>query len=230
MNNSECFGDIEKDGVYECTTPMTGTYIGFVRTGTGTNYYSFREIWAFAWVPFDETNTTLKADQMPNTSLANAVHLMSSPESNIGITSNSLFTTGPAVNSYWMMQLSATMHVKSVLVIGDWNTLGTTLKDWKVTVGDNPDPLLNPEILTSSSGGREVNVNAWGMYVAIIRTTDTTTLVLGYVGVFATAYDCSLTNTVTVPSLSETIDAGSIYSYTVTNSLNAACIAKVSVV
>lgn len=128
------------------------------------------------------------------------------------------------------MQLGAKMHVKSVLVIGDWKTSNDTLKNWQVTVGDNPDPVSNQIILdTNSSGGMEVHVNAWGIYVAIIRTTDTGTLVIGYVGVFASEYDCSLTNTVTVASLPETIDAGSTKTYTVVNSLNESCIEKITI-
>jgi hypothetical protein len=42
------------------------------------------------------------------------------------------------------------MHVKAVLVIGDWDTFGTTCKDWILTVGDNYNPLLNPTIFSSS--------------------------------------------------------------------------------
>jgi hypothetical protein len=36
-----------------------------------------------------------------------------------------------------------------------------------------------------------VKVDSWGQFVAIIRTTATHPLKLGYVGVFATSYDCS---------------------------------------
>jgi hypothetical protein len=42
-----------------------------------------------------------------------------------------------------------------------------------------------------TEGGKEFIVNALGRYVAIIKTEATTALKLGYVGVFATSYDCS---------------------------------------
>jgi hypothetical protein len=45
------------------------------------------------------------------------------------------------------MDLGSSKHVKAVLIIGDVLdalTSITTLGDWKLTVGDNADPLLNP--------------------------------------------------------------------------------------
>ena len=59
-----------------------------------------------------------------------------------------------------------------------------------MTVGDNVDPNLNPIIPSSSSWAKEVKVDAWGKFVAIIRKTATYPFVLGYVGVFASLYDC----------------------------------------
>lgn len=47
---------------------------------------------------------------------------------------------------------------------------------------------------------------------------------------FATPFDCSLTNTFTVASLPQTIFIGSTHTYSLVNSLNAACIDNVSVV
>ena len=73
-------------------------------------------------------------------------------------------------------------------------------------------------------------VDAWGQHVAIIKTTATAALKLGFVGVFATPYDCNLINTVTVASLPETIFVESTHTYTVVNSLNASCIESITVI
>ena len=81
------------------------------------------------------------------------------------------------------------MHVKAVLLIGDYVDK-TNTQDWMLTVGDNVDPHLNPMILSSMTWATEVKVDAWGQFVAIIRTTGAKPLVLGYVGVFASLYDC----------------------------------------
>ena len=78
-----------------------------------------REIWAYSWVPFDETNSILSADVMPNGTLNNSVHLVSSPLADRGFMENTLFSTGPAVNCFWKMDLGSSMHVKSVLIVGD---------------------------------------------------------------------------------------------------------------
>jgi hypothetical protein len=48
-----------------------------------------------------------------------------------------------------MMDLGSLMHVKVVLIIGDYSTKANT-QDWKLTVGNNPNPLLNPQIFPSS--------------------------------------------------------------------------------
>ena len=57
------------------------------------------------------------------------------------------------------------MHVKVVLIIGDYETQANT-QDWKLTVGNNPDPLLNPQVFplsgTSLTWATEVKVDAWG--------------------------------------------------------------------
>jgi hypothetical protein len=87
---------------------------------------------------------------MPNGSLINSVHI----EENLptgpdhltsvgGIKTDDFFSTAPAVNCWWMMNLRSSMHVKVVLIIGDYSTKANT-QDWKLTVGDNPNPLLNP--------------------------------------------------------------------------------------
>jgi hypothetical protein len=64
---------------------------------------------------------------------------------------NTLFETGPAMNCFWKMDLRSSKHVKAVLIIGDVldaYTSNTTLRDWKLTVGDNSDPLRNPTFFT----------------------------------------------------------------------------------
>ena len=121
------------------------------------------------------------------------------------------------------------MHVKAVLMIGNYVTQANT-KDWIITVGNNSNPNLNPTIFSSTIWARETKIGAWGQIVAIIRTTSTAPLQLGYVGVFASLYDCSITNTFIVASLPETILSGTIHTYTLVNSLDASCIDVVSVI
>jgi hypothetical protein len=57
------------------------------------------------------------------------------------------------------------MHVKIVLIIGDYKNKANT-RDWILTVGDNPDPLLNPQVYpisgTSTLWATEVKVGLWG--------------------------------------------------------------------
>ena len=192
--------------------------------------YGIREIWAFVWHTLKEPDFILSSNVMPNLTLANSLVLLSSPVNGEGITINNLFITGPAINCYWLMNLKQNMHVKALLAIGDFQTETTTrLNDWKVTVGNNQDPLENQTILSSTSGGREVKINAWGQWVAIIRTTDTDFLELGFVAVFAKPFDCNLVNTFTVDGLPDTIWVGSNHTYVLVNSLIANCIDYVTV-
>ena len=189
---------------------------------------------AYSWFPFDENTSgvILTSDVMPNTSLINSVHVnIVGTITNTfgGIKDDSLFSTGPAVNCFWMMNLGSSMHVKAVLLMGDYNNKANTA-NWSLTVGDNSNPILNAVIISSSVWARDIKVGAWGQFVAIIRSTATSFLRLAYVGVFATAYDCNLTNTFTVASLPATIPVGSTYTYTVINSLNAICIDSVYLV
>jgi hypothetical protein len=60
-----------------------------------------------------------------------------------------MFSTGPATNCFWMMNLGLPMHVKVVLLIGDNLTKANT-QDWKLTVGNNSDPLMNSQVFPST--------------------------------------------------------------------------------
>lgn len=98
-----------------------------------------------------------------------------------------------------------------------------------MTVGENSDPLSNPIIFSSSKWATEVKVGAWGQFVAIIRTTGTGPLRLGYVGVFAAYYDCN-TIVFTAPLLSASIPPSGTHSYSLDPNLDSACNAIVTAV
>ena len=54
-SNAEC-KSIDREGIFVCTTPLTGTNVGLTRTVSRTgadNYYHISEIRAYTWVPFD---------------------------------------------------------------------------------------------------------------------------------------------------------------------------------
>ena len=70
--NAVCKANIDRDGIFVCDTPLTGTYVGLTRTaigGSDNNAWHFAEIRAYPWVQFDELTSTLSADVMPNASL-----------------------------------------------------------------------------------------------------------------------------------------------------------------
>ena len=82
---------------------------------------------------------------MPNASLVDSVNI------NIvgmvtydfgGIKNDRLFSTGPKADCFWKMDLGSSMHVKVVLIMGDYTTKANTA-DWKLTVGNDSNPLLN---------------------------------------------------------------------------------------
>ena len=54
--NPVCKPNIDRDGIFVCTTPLTGKYIGLKRTAIGLsdgNAYNIAEIRAYTWIPFD---------------------------------------------------------------------------------------------------------------------------------------------------------------------------------
>ena len=80
-----------------------------MRTGQ-SEAYNFAEIRAYKWIPLDETNSIISADVMPNYTLINSVHLttLRSTDKNYGgLSTNSLFSTGPAVNCFWKMNIGS---------------------------------------------------------------------------------------------------------------------------
>ena len=86
-SNAEC-KSIDREGIFVCTTSLSGTNVGLTRTAIGNspdNCYHFSEIRAYTWVPFDQTTRTLSADVMPNASLINSVRIATPlPTYNIG--------------------------------------------------------------------------------------------------------------------------------------------------
>jgi hypothetical protein len=151
-SNTEC-KSIDRDGVFVCNSALPGTNVGLTRIAVGlsdSNIGHFSEIRAYTWVPFDESNSTLSAYFMPNESLINSFHIEESLPTGTnaltsvgGLKTDTLFSTGPAVNCWWMMNLGSSMHIKVVLIIGDYSTKENT-RDWILTVGNDPNPLLNP--------------------------------------------------------------------------------------
>jgi len=155
--------------MFICTTPLIGIHVGLIRSNIGNssdNFWHFAEIRAYIWIAFDSTNI-LSSNFMPNASLENSVRINEVLPSNDvgGIKTDDFFLTGPHINCWWMMNLGSKMHVKVVLVIGDVETKANT-QDWKLTVGDHSDPLMNPQVFpstgTSSEWAREVKVDTWG--------------------------------------------------------------------
>lgn len=94
-------------------------------------------------------------------------------------------------------------------------------------VGDNTNILLNTLIGSFTVWAKEIKVGVYGKYVAIIRTTSTSLLTLGYVGVFATSYDCSNMDTVTNLPANTWISSTKTFSF---NNMNSACSLTVSIV
>ena len=76
FNNAECLGGITTHGLFNCTPPLAGNYVGVTRTGQFEHLW-IHEIRAYAWMAFDETNSILSASAMPNGTLVNSVHLIS---------------------------------------------------------------------------------------------------------------------------------------------------------
>ena len=63
---------------------------------------------------------------MPNATLINSIQINTvdtDPSATSGaMATDDKFTTGAASNCFWMMELSATMHVKVVTMLGDYAT------------------------------------------------------------------------------------------------------------
>ena len=78
---------------------------------------------------------------MPNLTIINSTRInILSSSVNQTIIDDDKFTSSSGTDSYWMMNLKTSQHVKVVLVFGELNVSG----DWVLTVGDNPNPLTNP--------------------------------------------------------------------------------------
>ena len=76
INNEVCLDNITTHGLFKCTPPLAGNYVGVTRTGPFEHFW-VHEIRAYAWMAFDETNSTLSASADPNGTLNNSRHLIS---------------------------------------------------------------------------------------------------------------------------------------------------------
>ena len=134
---------------------MTGIYIGFTRDSTSTDLFNLNEIRAYSWLPIDASTMIVTTGSMPNSTLINSTRIKISSASQT-IINDDKFTSTSGSNSYCMMNLKTSLHVKVVLVFGELYVSG----DWVLTVGDNPNPLNNPILYTLPTGlwAREIKV------------------------------------------------------------------------
>jgi hypothetical protein len=153
--NNACRSNIDRDGLYNCDTPMTGIYVGFTRDSTSGETFFLNEMRAYSWLPIDASTMIVTTLTMPNLTIINSTRINLS-EPNQTILDDDKFTSSSGTDSYWMMNLKTSQHVKVVLVFGELNVSG----DWVLTVGDNPNPLNNPILYTLPTGlwAREIKI------------------------------------------------------------------------
>jgi hypothetical protein len=145
--NNACRSNIDRDGLFNCETPITGIYVGFTRDSESTEILNLNEIRAYSWLPIDASTMIVTTLTMPNLTIINSTRINLS-EPNQTILDDDKFTSSSGTDSYWMMNLKSSQHVKVVLVFGELNGSG----DWVLTVGDKQYPSDNPILYTLSTG------------------------------------------------------------------------------
>ena len=153
--NNACYSNIDRDGLFNCETPITGIYVGFTRDSESTEKFNLNEIRAYSWLQIDASTMIVTTGTMPNQTIINSTRINIS-SANQTIIDDDKFTSSSGTDSYWMMNLKTSQHVKVVLVFGEFNVTG----DWVLTVGDNPNPLNNPILYTLPTGlwAREIKI------------------------------------------------------------------------
>ncbi len=49
-----CDNNVNGDGVYTCTSPLKGAFVGLMKIAGGANYLNIAELRAYSWAPFNE--------------------------------------------------------------------------------------------------------------------------------------------------------------------------------
>jgi hypothetical protein len=102
--NNACYSNIDRDGLFNCETPMTGIYVGFVRDSASTVVFGLNELRAYSWLPIDASTMIVTTDTMPNLTIINSTRIkLSSP--NQTILDDDKFTSSSETDSYWMLNL-----------------------------------------------------------------------------------------------------------------------------
>jgi hypothetical protein len=115
--NNACRSGIDRDGLYNCDTPMTGIYVGYTRDSTSSEMFNLNEIRAYSWLPIDASTMIVTTGTMPNLTIINSTR-MKLLSVNQTINDDDKFTSSSGTDSYWMMNLKTRQHVKVVLVFG----------------------------------------------------------------------------------------------------------------
>jgi hypothetical protein len=64
--NNACRSNIDRDGLFNCETPITGIYVGFTRDSESTEILNLNEIRAYSWLPIDASTMIVTTGTMPN--------------------------------------------------------------------------------------------------------------------------------------------------------------------
>ena len=113
---------IDLTGIYDCTNPLTGTYIELRRTDATNEYYTWLEIRAYEHKPFALTTSMMSSNDVANISFANALSFsMTKGTTGTEALTNDAYFNGnncPAANCFLKVDFGASLDIKAVLVVG----------------------------------------------------------------------------------------------------------------
>lgn len=142
--NALCKSLIQVSGIYTCDMPLTGSFVGLIREGLQSDYYSWAEIRAYEYAPFVITSTMLTSTTTPNASLTNSLSFSMTVGAET-LMSDSIFSdTSNTTPVYWMVNFGSSKYVKAVLVVGRPDSPNSY--DWYITFGNSSTPTTNLNI------------------------------------------------------------------------------------
>ena len=173
-SNALCIA-IDFSGIYDCTNPLTGTYIELRRTDITIDFYVWAEIRAYEHKPFALTTSMMSSNYLLNTSFVNALSFsMTKGTTGTEALTNDAYFNGnncPAANCFLKVDFGASLDIKAVLVVGIPYT--TESVNWTMRLGDSSDSAMNTDFWTAginiyADWAKEILVNSRGRYMDII--------------------------------------------------------------
>ena len=189
-NNPFC-AYADTSGAYQCLQGLQGTYVGIYNPNMNKSKLQLCEIRAYPWISNQYLQEISASNSIADFPAQNALDFSTH------MLTDSLAKNKDAILVRYVYNLTSTVYVSAVILLGDPDNNFENTKDWYITAGNSfaeTNPSFDGYSDKSDRFGREIKIETFSNKVAFIKNINGKEFNMVYAAVFATSVDCSTIN------------------------------------